>query len=169
MLPAALRLFGDVNVARLAAYIFVLLPPVAFAAADARPYALALAALVGATVVLFRWMESERLRDGILYVGLIALTLYLDYMFALALIPHVLIAYRHVRQKGRRGAVAVAVATGAIVLLMLPTIPHFIDVIGRRDAYSLHTFGTVADSAGVVDTSDPRRVLPGRLVRPPAG
>ena len=141
----ALRLFADVNIARLAGYIFVLLPPVAFAAADARPYALALAALLGATLVLFRWMESERLRDGILYVGLVALTLYLDYMFALALIPHALIAYRHVRQKGRRGAVAVAGATGAIVLLMLPTVPHFIDVIGRRDAYSLHTFGTVAD------------------------
>ena len=166
----ALGLFADVNIARLAGYIFVLLPPVAFAAADARPYALALAALLGATLVLFRWMESERLRDGILYVGLVALTLYLDYMFALALIPHALIAYRHVRQKGRRGAVAVAAATGAIVLLMLPTVPHFIDVIGRRDAcYSPPHVRNRRRSAGVVDSSDPRRVLPGRLIPPPAG
>lgn len=141
----ALRLFGDVTVARLAACIFVLLQPVAFAAADARPYALALATLLGATVTLVRWQESEKLRDGILYVGLTALTLYLHYLFALALIPHALLAYRQVRREGRRGAVAVAGATGALALLLVPTIPHFIDVFGRRGAMSLFTFGSTLE------------------------
>ena len=141
----ALRLFGEVSVARLTACIFVLLQPVAFAAADARPYALALATLLGATLTLVRWRESERLRDGMLYVGLTALTLYLHYLFALALIPHALLAYRQVRQKGRRSAVAVAVAAGALALLLIPTIPHFVDVFGRRGAMSLSTFGSILE------------------------
>lgn len=141
----ALRFFGQATVARLTACIFVLLPPVAFAAADARPYALALATLLGATLVLVRWLETERVRDGIVYVVLVALSLYLDYLFALALIPHAFLAYRHIRQEGRRGAVAVAVTAGALALLMLPTIPHFIDVFGRRDAMSLFTFGSVLE------------------------
>ena len=141
----ALRLFGDVAVARMTACVFVLLQPVAFAAADARPYALALAALLGATLVLIRWTASERLRDGIFYVVLTALTLYLHYLFALALVPHALVAYRQIRQKGRRAGIAVAVASGALAVLLLPTIPHFIDVYGRRAAMSLFTFGSVLE------------------------
>jgi dolichyl-phosphate-mannose-protein mannosyltransferase len=141
----ALRLFKDVDVARLAACIFVLLHPVAFAAADARPYALALAALLAATLALVRWLQSRRLLDGIVYVGLTALTLYLHYLFVLALIAHAVLAYGQVRRLGRRGVVAAAGAVGALALLLLPAIPHFIEVLGRRRAMSLFTFGSVPE------------------------
>jgi uncharacterized membrane protein len=141
----ALRLFGEVAVARLAACVFVLLHPVAFAAADARPYALALAALLGAGLALVRWVQSERLRDGAAFVGLAALTLSLHYLFALALIPLALFALTRVRHRGRRAAVAAVVAAGALAVLLLPTIPHFIEVFGRRHAMSLLTFGSVRE------------------------
>jgi uncharacterized membrane protein len=66
----ALRLFGEVAIARIAACVFVLLHPVAFAAADARPHALALAALLGAALRSSGGSESERLRDGAAFVAL---------------------------------------------------------------------------------------------------
>ena len=101
--------FTDVIVARLAAYVFVLLPPVAFSGPQCPdPTPLAFAALVvPKTVVLFRWMESRQLND-ILYVGLIALTLYLDYMFALAACPR-LCRLSTCTAESRRGAITVAV------------------------------------------------------------
>lgn len=164
----ALRLFRDVDVARLAACIFVLLHPVAFAAADARPYALALAALLAATLALVRWLESRNLRDGIVYVLLTALTLYLHYLFALALVAHALLAYGQVRHLGRRGAVAAAGAVGAIALLLVPTIPHFIEVFGRRRAMSLFTFGSVFELlAWVVPPMVVVAFLVGQLVNLP--
>jgi mannosyltransferase len=141
----ALRLFGDVVVARLAGCIFLLLGPVAFAAADARPYAFALASLLGATLALVRWLQTKRMLDAIAYVGLTALTLYLHYLFALALIPQAILAYGAVRQKGRSALVVVAAAASGLGVLLIPAIPHFVDVVGRRQAMSLFTFGSIPD------------------------
>ena len=141
----ALRLFGDAALAAVAACVFVLLPPVAFAAADARPYALALAALLGATLTLLRWLRSERPRDGLLYVGLTALTLSLHYLFVLALVSHVVLSLGTIRRLGRRGVLAALAAVVGVVLLLAPTIPHFVEVLGRRDAMSLFTYGSVRE------------------------
>jgi hypothetical protein len=141
----AIRLFDDAAVARLAACVFVLLRPVAFAAVDARPYALAIASLLGAILALARWLRSDRVRDAVAFVGLVALTLYLHYLFALALVPLVMFAYRPVREKGHRAAVVVAASLGGLVLLLIPAMPHLLDVIGRRQAMSLFTFGSVPD------------------------
>jgi mannosyltransferase len=141
----ARRLFADAGVATLTACIFVLMAPVSVAAADARPYALALAALLGSTLALVRWLQAPRLRDAIAYVALTALTLYLHYLFGLALLAHVVIAAGPVRRMGRRGAVAALTAVAAVALLVLPSVPHFLEVIGRRDAMSLMTFGSLGE------------------------
>jgi len=50
----------DAAVAWIAVTFFVLLHPVAHAAADARPYALGLLAMMTATLLLIRWMDSRR-------------------------------------------------------------------------------------------------------------
>lgn len=141
----ALRLFEGIAVARLAACVFILLGPVAFAAADARPYAFALASLLGATLALVRWFRTDRPRDLAAWVALTAITLYLHYLFALALIPLTLLAYRSIRQKGWRGLAIVATAVGALGVLMIPAMPHFVDVVGRRQAMSLYTFGSIPE------------------------
>lgn len=138
----ALRLFGDVVIARLTAYILVMLGPVAFAAADARPYAITLAVFVGATLALFRWLDTDRTIDAVVYLVLVAVTLYLHYLFALAFVGHACWILPRLRRMGRR-AIFVA-AGGAIVLaiLLAPAVPHFVDVYGRREAMSLFTYGS---------------------------
>jgi hypothetical protein len=139
-----LRLAGRTE-ALLATCIFVLLPPVAFAAGDARPYALALAALLGTTLAMLRWLETEEPLAAVGTVVLAALTLYLHYLFALALIPHALFAGRALKRKGRSAVPVLSAAIGGLALLLAPSVPHFIGVIGRRQASSLFTYGTVPD------------------------
>ncbi|MFB3737368.1 MAG: glycosyltransferase family 39 protein [Candidatus Velamenicoccus archaeovorus] len=139
------RIFADTTRARLAACVFLLLPPVAFAAADARPYALALASLLGTTVALVRWMETDRARDAVTYVVLAALTLYLHYLFALAFVSHAVLVVPHLRRMGRRGLLVAAAGIAGLSTLLLPAIPHLVDVIGRRDAMSLFTYGSIGE------------------------
>jgi len=140
----ALRLIGPVQ-ARLAACVFVLLPPVAFLAGDARPYALAIATLLGATLALVHWLETERARAAISCLVLVALTLYLHYLFALALIPHAFFAAKVLREKGRRPGRILASAVAIVGILMLPAVPHLLDVYGRRRAMSLFTYGSIPE------------------------
>jgi prepilin signal peptidase PulO-like enzyme (type II secretory pathway) len=71
----AARLF-DAETAPFALLIFVCSEHVAFAAADARPYALALFLLIASTWMLVRWLDSGRLLDAAVYVLLTALTIY---------------------------------------------------------------------------------------------
>ena len=137
----ALRLFNDVTMARVAACVFVLTPSIAFAAVDARPYAMALATLLGATLALARWLESGRPRDAVAYVVLMALTLWLHYLFALVLVAHVVWTRSELRRRGRRWIRPLAVGAGALVALLLPLVPGFVEVYGRRHAMSLVTEG----------------------------
>jgi hypothetical protein len=141
----ALRLFDDVVVARLTACILVMLGPVAFAAADARPYAITLAVFLAATLLLLRWIDGGRIVDGLGYLLLAAVTLYLHYLFGLAYVAHLLLIAPSLRRMGRRG-LAVAVSGAAIfAALLAPAVPHFVDVYGRRDAMSLFTYGSMID------------------------
>lgn len=164
----ASRLLGDLRGASLAACVFVLLPPVAFAAGDARPYALALATLLGATLALVRWLASQRPRDAIAYLVLAAVTLYLHYLFALALVPHLFLALKILRKDGRQVGRIVVLAAAALAVLMLPTVPHLIDVFGRRRAMSLMTFGSVAELlAWIVPPAVVVAYLAGRFAKVP--
>jgi mannosyltransferase len=144
----ALRLFADVTVARLSACIFVMIAPVAFAAADARPYALTLAVFLAATLFLLRWLDAGRPLDGLAYLLLAALTLYLHYLFGLAYLAHLVLIGRKLRTMGRRGLVLALAGAGIFALLLLPAVPHFVDVYGRREAMSLFTFGSQVELLG---------------------
>jgi mannosyltransferase len=141
----AWRLFEDVSLAALAACILALHPFIAFAAGDARPYTLALAALLAATLMLVRWLEKGRVRDAAASLLLMAVTLYLHYLFALALAAHMLLAHRVLRR--RRQAAWRPLTLGALILvvLMVPSMPHFIGVFQRRQLSSLVTFGSVPE------------------------
>jgi 4-amino-4-deoxy-L-arabinose transferase-like glycosyltransferase len=141
----ALRLFDDVVIARLASCVLVMLGPVSFAAADARPYALTLAVFLGATLLLLRWLDGGRALDGLAYLLLAALTLYLHYLFGLAYLAHAVLIVPRLRRMGRRGAVVGLVAVGVFVALLVPAVPHLVDVYGRREAMSLFTYGSTME------------------------
>jgi hypothetical protein len=75
--------------------IFLSLDGVAYAAVDARPYACALLTLIGATLLLVRWMDTDRFVFALGYAVLASLTLYLQVLFLAMFLSHVLyVIYR---------------------------------------------------------------------------
>jgi 4-amino-4-deoxy-L-arabinose transferase-like glycosyltransferase len=121
----------------LAALFLVCSEEVAFAAVDARPYALAMLMLLAAVFFLLRWLESGGVRDAAGYVVFSALAIYAHYIFSAGLLIPALYAVQRVRRgcwvryKGLFGAWAL---TG---LLVAPTVPNFLSFYRTR---SMHLF-----------------------------
>ncbi len=84
----------------LAAASFVCLPDVAFAACDARPYAMSVLALAGATWAFLAWLDDPRAARGILYGALAALAVWCHYVVALPLVVHPFYALHRRRERG---------------------------------------------------------------------
>jgi mannosyltransferase len=126
------RLF-DRHTGMFAAVPFAALPAVAFAAGDARPYALALVTLLGSAVALLRWQDEGLLRDGLLYALCVVATCYLHYMIALALLAHPVLLARDLGNVPRRQLV---MAAGVALALALPLAPNALHVIGQRGVLS---------------------------------
>ena len=118
-----------------AAAAFLVFPQIEFAAADARPYALAVLATVCAALSLVRWLDHGRLRDGVFYVLAAAATVYLQYLFATTLLAHAAYAWR------RRGRSAVsrgsaAAAGAALALLLAPAAALVLEIRGNAAAHA---------------------------------
>lgn len=124
------RLF-DREAGLAAAVVFVASSRIAYAAADARPYALAIAALVGAVLALVRWVDERRARDAVLAAALAAGTVAFHYLFALALVGPVLYAARRVPAR-RLAPVAAAVA-----VFSAPLAPSLLSLFARRHTLSV--------------------------------
>lgn len=131
----AARLF-DRPTARLAVLVFVCAEPVAFAAADARPYALALCLLIGAALMLACWLDTGRARYAAGYALLAALAIAAQCLTATALGVLALYALRRVRKERRvtlRALAACWIATG---LLLLPLLAQWLRSYQSRMAHS---------------------------------
>lgn len=146
----ARRNFGR-DAATLAAAGFVVLPAIASAAGDARPYALAILAAVLATDVLDRWHRTPRLVTAVAYGAAAAVVVYTHYVFATILIAH--LAYHlwgSTRAADRptfwRQTVAAA-ATFAIV--MAPTVPQVTALLGRKEELTFSPTPPLDDLIGI--------------------
>lgn len=152
----------DRGVGALAAVCFVPMTWVVIQATDARPYALAVTALIGAALAFVDWLETAERRAAVAYVLLVAATVYLHYFIAIGLLAHVwYLAYRldtgtPVTRRQMIGVYA------AIVALLLPLVPNLMAVIGGRDELS----SPDAQSTGTILSSliPPRHLLAGALV-----
>ncbi|MDQ3953205.1 MAG: glycosyltransferase family 39 protein [Actinomycetota bacterium] len=129
----------------LAAGFFVCLPSIAFAASDARPYAMALAALTGSALALVRWMDSRRLRDGAVYAAAVGATALLHYLLLIALAAQLVFVVYRIRSGYRIGARTAVPVAGLLVLFLLPAIPTFFRVLGDRGLLSNPFPSSVAD------------------------
>jgi hypothetical protein len=76
----------DAETARIAVIAFAVWPSIAFAASDARPYALATLVVVASTWALIGWLDTGRLRAAAGYVLLAALMPYVHPVFGIVLI-----------------------------------------------------------------------------------
>ena len=116
----------------LATILFVSSTDVRFFSGDARPYALALAIAVAATLALVRWLGSGRRRDAIVYVTLAALVVYAHYLFAIVLLCHAAYAIRRtlIERIVPRGMLVTVTLLTAV--LLLPLSWQFLSLWQRR-------------------------------------
>ena len=124
----------DAETGFIAAAVFVSFRDVAFAAGDARPYAMAMLTAVAGTLLLARWIEGGRLVDGAAYVAVTALMLHLHYLFGI-LVP-IQLGYAWWRTwkadapAGSRRLVYAALGIGA---LLAPGLPALLSFAARRE------------------------------------
>ena len=143
------RLF-DRTTARLAVLAFVCSEPVAYAAADARPYALGLCALIGSALLLAAWLDTGRIRYGVGYAVVVALVIYTHCLLATALAVLGLWAFSRVRRERRvpvQGLLAAWLAAG---ILVIPLVSQVLRFYQGRATHSFAAVPTFRDMLGTL-------------------
>lgn len=138
------RRFCDPHQSLLACALFAIHGTVAFAAADARPYALAWMAVIWSILMLNRWCETGKLSYGFAFMGLVALSIYVHYLCA-TMAP--IYAWYLLRQDPLsrpkwRHIVTLGVLLGALLLLLLP---HAWQLWRLREEHSFVGMPTIRD------------------------
>lgn len=144
----------------IAAVLFVGFEPVAFAAADARSYAIGLMASIGAMLMLVRWIDSGRMRHAIGYVLFGALTWHMQYVFATTFLVHLIYLLYRAQSGAQVRRWQVLLAASMEFLLLLPSAPHLAAM--ARTATS-HGFAGTAAVSDLVATLAPPGLICGLL------
>lgn len=126
----------DQEAALLATLVFVGWKEVAFAAADARPYAVGLLVVIAAMLLLIRWLETGRRADGLGYTLLASLTVYIHYLFAAMFLVHTIYAIHRLRARPPVRLMAVCGAGILSAALVLPLLPHVLFLARNGARYS---------------------------------
>ena len=139
------RLAND-EAARLTTVAFVGIGGIAFAATDARPYALGVLVALAACLALVRWLDEGGWGRGALFVLLTVAIVWVHYM--LALIIPVLFLYAMLRR--RLGAAApsgrsIVVAGGACILGVIPLAAQLASLWSRRGSLAVPNIATFGD------------------------
>jgi hypothetical protein len=116
----ALRLF-DRGTALLAVLVFICLQYVAFAASDARAYALSVLAVNASMLLLLRWLDAGGIFAGAAYAAAAAFVVYGHYFFAPVLLVQAAYALYRIRHGSpvRPGAFFAVAALALILVLPL--------------------------------------------------
>ncbi|MBI4892767.1 MAG: glycosyltransferase family 39 protein [Acidobacteria bacterium] len=143
------RYWLDDEGAWLAVVFFLMSRFVAFAATDARPYALGLALLLAAWVSMLAWLESGRKSLGVVFVLCAAAAAWAHYTIALGLLP---LAW-YLPRLGWRRSCAVLLGGG---LLLAPRVSQLAEVAGRRVQLS---FANPPSAFDIIEVFLPAQVL----------
>lgn len=127
----------DNESALIGSFIFVSLAGVSFAAADARPYGIALMFLVASTLSLVRYLDEGKAVDAVAYVLLASATLYVHYLFAVPFVSHIAYALHRQRSERRVRKIHLITLACSIALLLLPSLPHLLSVLRQRGILSV--------------------------------
>jgi 4-amino-4-deoxy-L-arabinose transferase-like glycosyltransferase len=121
------RLF-DAASARLAVLSFICSGQVAFAADDARPYALGLCLLIATALLLVRWLDTGAARFAAGAMVFAALSVWAHYLFGPVLVVFAFYAVPRARREGRIAfwkLAAVGMGAGVLVLPLVAQLRHF--------------------------------------------
>jgi hypothetical protein len=139
--------------ALLACGIFVLNGPVSFAAAEARPYGLALMAVVWAVVMLGRWCGNSRLSCGVGYAACVVLSIALHYLCAVMVVVYAI----YISSRNRLPAHFWKVFF-AICLVLTPLAAHVEHLWHARVE---HSFAPTPTPADLISAVFPIRLIAG--------
>jgi mannosyltransferase len=141
----------------LAAGLLVVFPPIDAAAAEERPYAFAVLAVIVATWMLARWARTGGGADTAGYAASASAAVYLHYLFGAVLPAHAAWLLSQARRRASRASAAQILATvGAIAILTAPAAALILE-IGR--SASLHNFRAPPGPLDVLPVLLPHRVL----------
>jgi Dolichyl-phosphate-mannose-protein mannosyltransferase len=129
------RLF-DREAGILAAIVFVASGWIVFEAGDARPYAMALMAMIASFYFLVRWLDEGRPLDAVLYVAASALTVATQYLIALALLAGIPYALQRRGRTTRVTTKHLVLAWSAIAILALPVLPNLISLWKEKASHA---------------------------------
>jgi hypothetical protein len=154
------RRFGDASQSLLATALFATYGTVAFAAADARPYAPALMAVVWAMLLLVRWCETGRAVFGIAWAAAAVLGVYFHYLAATMLPVFIFYVIRQdrLRRPSRAGLLGMS---ALLCVLLLALLPHAAQLWRMRVE---HSFAGMPELRDVIDALVYYRLAAGILV-----
>jgi 4-amino-4-deoxy-L-arabinose transferase-like glycosyltransferase len=121
------RLFDQAS-ARLTVLSFACSGAVAFAASDARPYALGLCLLIGSAWLLVRWLDTGFARYAVGAMVLSVLTIYAHYLFGPVLVVLTFYAVWRALHEGKVRIwelAAVGIGAGVLMLPLVVQLRHF--------------------------------------------
>ena len=128
----------DREVGRLVAFAFVASPWMALAAPDARAYAIAIAAIVGAALALVRWLDGGSAWNGVWFALACTLAIWAHYLLGVTVA--VLFIYAGVRIAKEELDVSWArltVAAAAIVALIAPLTSQLLSLADRTSILTI--------------------------------
>jgi 4-amino-4-deoxy-L-arabinose transferase-like glycosyltransferase len=126
----------DAETGVIAALLFVSLKQIALASVGARPYAVALLAVIGAMFFLIRWLNHRDVGNAIGYIILASLTVYLHILFSLMFLVHLFWIFLFTRAGGWVRIKHLLWLYAGVILLLVPFFPQFVSLIARRNILS---------------------------------
>jgi 4-amino-4-deoxy-L-arabinose transferase-like glycosyltransferase len=149
----------DAASARLAVLSFACSGAVAFAASDARPYALGLCLLIASAWLLVRWLDTGAARYAAGAMVLSALTIYAHYLFGPVLVVLAFYAVWRALHEGKVRlwqVLAVGIGSGVLLLPLVAQLRNFFQ------ARAVHSFSGTPDLSALFASIAPP-VLAGSL------
>jgi hypothetical protein len=152
----------DVETARIAVITFAVWPSIAFAASDARPYALATLAAVASAWALVVWLDSPRVWKATCYVVLAAIVPYVHPVFGLVLIPEMIYALARIRERSTSLKLRdVSIVVIGIAALTIPVALELVALWRRHDDWLIPNGLTVS---GLVQMLVPPAVVAATVI-----
>lgn len=123
---------ADRRTAAIAIVVLLCFQPVDFASADARPYALALAASLAATLLLVRWLESGRIMQAVGYAICTAFMIHMQFLFGALLLFHAGYAAQNIRRRKTADWRSILLTCLFLMILLTPLAPTILSTVGVR-------------------------------------
>jgi len=138
------------DAARAATLVFVCSEAVAFAAGDARPYALGTMAIISAGWFLVRWVDRRNLAAGIGFAISASFVIHMHYVLAVSLLGFAVYACYRALHGERPGTLQILTVIAVFTLLTAPVAPHFRSLWQSRQSHSFSGTPGLADFWGTV-------------------